>query len=304
MTTSAMNAMAGFDWLKRGVNLGRNNPKAVFGGAALLMVAVLAVLLAAGLLAGLVIWMLGDSVVGMVLAGVLVTVAVLVLMGMLMVGYLRLIHAVESGGPARAMDVFAGFGDATASLRMIGFMVVLTIAQNLLLFGLLAVFAGGVVEWYAQAVQASAGGDQAAMMANLPDGLGLAYLIMAVIGLVCFGIQAIGIGQIALGGKGVFAAFGDGLAGAFKNVLPLLVLFVSYLVAMIVLMIVVVLLVLLLGLLTAVIGDWFAIVIGVPLYFLFLLAACVIAFGTMYHLWRDVCGGDDVAQLSADALTA
>ena len=35
----------------------------------------------------------------------------------------------------------------------------------------------------------------------------------------------------------------------------------------------------------------------------FLLAMVVVAFGVMYHCWRDICG-DDVAEVPADALTA
>ena len=54
MTTRAMGPLAALGWLKNAVNLGRNNPKAVFGGAALLLVTAVVATLAVGLLSGLV----------------------------------------------------------------------------------------------------------------------------------------------------------------------------------------------------------------------------------------------------------
>ena len=41
MTTRANGPLSGLDWLKRGLNSGRHNPRAIFGGAAVLMVAAL-----------------------------------------------------------------------------------------------------------------------------------------------------------------------------------------------------------------------------------------------------------------------
>ena len=39
MTTRVAGATASIDWLKQAINLGRTNPKAIFGGAALLLFA-------------------------------------------------------------------------------------------------------------------------------------------------------------------------------------------------------------------------------------------------------------------------
>lgn len=299
--TRAMNAMAGFDWLKRGINLGRNNPVAIFGGAALLLVAVFAVALVAVLVAGAMAAMLGDSLAGMAVVGLLVGVLVLVVMGMLMVGYWRLIDAVENDRPARVADVFSGLGDMATSLRLIGLLVLMAIVQNVIVFGLLSVFAGGVITWYLQLMQSQAVADPAAMMAGLPAGLGFAYLLMMVVGMLFFAVQSVAIGQISLRGRGVFGAFGDGAAGALKNVLPLLVLFVAYVVAAIALAIIAVIVVLAVGLLGKLLGMWFTVLIGVPLYLLLMLALCVVAFGVMYHLWRDVCGGAEPAPASTEA---
>ncbi|MGH8084907.1 MAG: hypothetical protein ACREPV_06495 [Lysobacter sp.] len=304
MATRAVNTMAGFDWLKRGINLGRNNPRAIFGGAALLLVAVIGVAIVAGLVSGVAVAVLGNNPTAIVIGMLVVMLPVMVLLGMLMVGYLRLIDAVESGRPARALDVFGGFGDMGTSLRAIGLMLLVAIIQNLLLVGLLAVFAGGFLGWYAQMMQVSmGGGDPAAAMAQLPSGIGLAYLVMGLVGTFFFGVQSVGLGQVALRGRGALPALGEGFAAAFRNLLPLLMLLVGYIGLVIVVAIAVVLLVLLVGLLAKLVGAWLAVVIGVPLYLAFLLAMVVVMFGVMYHCWRDICGGD-TGEVPAAALTA
>jgi hypothetical protein len=293
--------MAGFDWLKRGINLGRSNPKAIFGGAALLLVAVVGVAVVGGLLAGAAMAMLGQDGGAIIVATLVVMLPVMVLVGMLMVGYLRLVDAAENGRPARAADVFGGFGDMATSLRSIGLVLLVAIIQNLLLAGLLALLAGDFLGWYAQTIQASmGGGDPTAAMAGMPSGIGVAYLVMAVVGTVFFGVQAVGLGQVVLRGQGALPALGEGFAGAVRNLLPLLMLLLAYVLLMVVVLIVAVVLVLLVGLLAKLGGAWLAVVIGVPLYFAFLLAMVVVSFGVMYHLWRDVCGAGPVA----DALTA
>ncbi|MGV8941114.1 MAG: hypothetical protein ACOH1P_06160 [Lysobacter sp.] len=304
MTTRAMGPMAGIGWLTRALNLGRNNPKAIFGGVALLAITMLAATFAGVLLQAGVVMALGNSVTAMVVGMAVMMVLVLVLMAMLLVGFLRLIDAVESGRPARALGVFAGFGDLPTSLRTIGFFLLLAIVQNLLLLGLLSVLAGDVIGWYAQVMQASMVGAAPAELASLPNGLGIASVLMLVVGLVFYGVQAVALCQIVLRGRGVFGALADGFVGAVKNLLPLLVFMVAGLVAMLVLAIVVLLLAMLIGLLGKFVGVWLAIVLAVPLYLAAMLAIYVVMFGVMYHLWRDVCDGGGDEAVMAEALTA
>lgn len=310
MATRAMNAMAGFDWLTRGINLGRSNPKAIFGGAALLLLTMVGIALAMSLVVGIVVAVASDSMAAMLVIMVVLMAAMLTVLAMLLVGFLRLIHAVESNQPARATDVFSGFGDMPTSLRAIGFLLLLGLIQNVLMVGTLAVLAADVLGWYGNAMQASmalsAPGSAAApaVPAGLPDGFGLAMLVMLVIGLFTMGVQAIGLSQIALRGAGVGKAMSDGVAGAFKNLLPLLVQMVAIIVASLVASIVLVIVMLIVGLLAKLVGTWLMVLIGIPLYVGFVLAMYVVIFGMQYHCWRDVCSGDDAAQAPADALTA
>ncbi|QOD91170.1 hypothetical protein H2514_00285 [Lysobacter sp. CW239] len=305
MTTRAMGPMAGIGWLTRALNLGRNNPKAIFGGVALLTLTMLVAAVAGAMLQAGIVMVLGNSISAMVAGMAVMMVVVVVLMAMLLVGFLRLIDAVESGRPARALGVFAGFGDLAASLRTIGFFVLLAIVQNLLLLGLLSVLASDVIGWYVQAMQASMAGGAPPELTSLPNGLGIASVLMLVIGLVFYGVQAVGLCQIALRGRGVFGAMADGFAGAVKNLLPLLVFVLACLVAMVVLAIAVFLLAMLIGLIGKFVGVWLAIVLAVPLYFAAMLAMYAVMFGAMYHLWRDVCdGGSRDEAVMAEALTA
>jgi hypothetical protein len=301
MSTQAMGPMAGFDWLKKAINLGRNNPKAVFGGAALLMLAIAGAMIVVVLLQLLSSAVFTPGSSGTMVVMGLTMLSVLLVMAVLSAGYLRLVDAVESGRPASATDVFHAFGDGAVAWRMIGFLVLLTLLNYAVVIGLLVLLAGDLVDWYVQTLRVTVGGG-APDVTGLPDGIGFAYAVMLAVGLVFYAIQAIGMGQVALRGRGVFAALGDGFAGTVKNLLPLLMLLVAYLLLCVVALLVVFALVMLFTLLIKV-SPWLAL-LAVPLYLAALLAIVVVAFGVMYALWRDVCGGGNIAAAPGDAMTA
>ncbi len=292
MSTRAMGPMAGLGWLTRAINVGRSGPGAVFGGAALMTVVVLAAAFAGVAVQLALAATMGDRLAAMMIGTAVMSVLVIVIMAMMVVGFLRLLDKVESGSGARAMDVFGGFGDFATSLRTIGLLVMLAVLQNVILIAVLMTFAGGFVQWYLQMLQSSmAGGGDPTMLNQLPAGMGVATVAMLVIGLVFYGVQAIALGQLVLRGRGVFSALGDGVVGAFKNLLPLLVFMIAAIVAMILVSIAVLLLAMLIGLLAKFAGAWLAVVLAIPLYIAGILAMYVVMFGAMYHLWRDVCGG-------------
>jgi len=290
MTTRAVRPGAGIAWLKQAVNLGRNNPKAVFGGAALLLFTIVALAVGLSVLVGLLTaaWNPGSG--GAMALSLLVMAPILLLLAALMVGYLRLIDAVENGRDARASDVFAAFSDTSTSLRAISFVVLLTIVQNVLIVVVVGILAKGVGSWYLENVQASMSGAAQAPITSLPEGFGIAFIVVLVIGLFGYAVQAIGLGQIALRRSSVGSALADGVSGAAKNLLPLLVMALVAVAACIVLALAIGLLALLIEVLAKVAGVWLAVVLGVPLYIAALLAMYVVMFGVMYSLWRDVSG--------------
>jgi len=292
MTTRAMGPGAGIGWLKQAVNLGRNNPKAIFGGAALILGVLIVLAIGISLLMGLLQAALQPGPAGSMALALLVIVPLLLVMAGMMVGYLRLIDAVEIGRTASATDVFAAFRDVTTSLRAIGFVVLLAVVQNVLVVALVGWLAKDVGSWYLQNMQASMAGGAQTPMTSLPEGFGIAFVVVLVIGMFCYAVQAIGLAQIALRDRNVFGAIADGVTGAAKNLLPLLVFVLVIVLAAIVFALVVGLLALLVGLLAKVVGVWLVVVLAVPLYIAVVVAMYVVLFGVMYYLWRDVCGGD------------
>lgn len=298
MTTRAMGPLAGIGWLKNGINLGRNNPKAVFGGAGLLLLlALLPTLVTLPVQLALTPGLAGQ--LGIMAFSMLASLLLVPLVG----GYLGLIHAVEQGRPAKATDIFDAYRNGGA-LPLIGFGLAMLLVYVAVMVVIVLVAGTGMFTWYLQAMAASQGGGDPAALQQLPDGFGLAIALGSVIWLFVAGMYSIGFGQVAIARRGVVAALGDGAVGAVKNVLPLLVLTLASIVAAVVLGVMLLLLGLLVGFLAKLVGVWLLVVIAVPAYIALLLAIYVVMFGVMYHLWRDVCGGDDLAEAPVDALTA
>lgn len=283
MTTRTVGPASGWRWLMNAVNLGGSNPKAIFGGAALivLLVFVAAVVLS---VAAAVLAPTGAGPAQLLLS-LLITAPLLVLMAGLLVGYLRLIDAVENGRPAAPTQVLSGFSDRGAWLRAMGLLLVLAVLQYVLIGGAVMLVAPEAGRWYVENMSATE-------PAALPPGFGRAFAVAMVVGVLVYAAQAIGLGQVALRGRGVGQALADGATGAIRNVLPLVVLMLLGLVAMFVIGIVVGLL----AMLFAAFGSGsgvvmvLAIVIGVPLYLALVLAMIVVSFGVMYAMWRDICG--------------
>jgi hypothetical protein len=104
------------------------------------------------------------------------------------------------------------------------------------------------------------------------------------------GVYAIGFGQVALGGRRIGEALGDGFAGTLKNVLPIVLLAVLSVIGMFALVLVVTIV----GGILAVVGGLVHKVLGMllimPVYIGMLLVIYVVMFGVMYFMWRDICG--------------
>lgn len=288
MTTRTMGPAAGWRWLMAAVNLGGSNPKAIFGGAALLLVVVFA---AAMVLSVLLAMVMPGGAAGQMVGSLVVTLPLLALMAGLMVGYLRLIDAVESGRPASATQVFAGFGDRGAWLRAMAILVVLALLQYLLMAGGVMLAAPDAGRWYLENMAATTPVTPE-QMADMPPGFGRMMAVVMVVGVLVYAAQAIALGQVALRDRGVGGALGDGAAGAVRNVLPLVVLMLLGLVAMLVIGMVVGLLAVLFGALAggSTAAMAIAVAIGIPVYLLVVLVMIVVSFGVMYAMWRDVCG--------------
>lgn len=298
MTTRSKGPSAGIDWLKHGISVGFRHPKPLFGGAALLLLVVLLPSLVTLPL------QLHAASTGAAMSPVLFLgiMAISLLIGLLIVplyaGYLQVIDAAERGLPARARDIFMPYAHGEA-LRLIGYGLALILIYILMIAIVIAAAGSGIASWYMQVVAAQA---NHLPPPGLPQGFGIAMALSTVLGLFMIGFYSISLGQVALRRRGVFNAIGDGLMGALKNLLPLLVLAFGLIVAWIVAAIGIAIVAIILALLGKLAGTWLMVVLLVPLYIALILLMFVIMFGVMYYLWRDVCGGDESGAAQAIAV--
>lgn len=292
MTTRAVGPAKGWDWLMRAVNLGSQNAKALFGASALLMViamvpTVLQMLFLRDGSAASNPTLMGGWVLFAILYSVLV-------MPPATAGFLRVIHAVETGAPTHATAIFDGYRNGAG--RMIGLSVILMLLAILVLGGLLALFGGhfleGLEEFVAAAQSAAASASGKPQLPPLPDGFGTLVGLFVIFGLFFNGVYVLSFGQAALGGRGIGESIRDGITGTFKNVLPLLVLLVVVLVAGFVAMIVAGIVIGLLAVVGGLVHPAAAMLLAAPAYIALLIVIYVIAFGVMYYMWRDICSDD------------
>lgn len=290
MTTRAMGPGTGWTWLRRGVNLGATNPRAIFGGAALMVLVALVPTVLQLAVQGT---MGAENVPAM---GALLAFSLLyslLVMPPVMAGYLRLIHASETGGVPRAGAVFDVVRSAPDALRIIG-LVLLLMVLGIVLFG--AVIAGFGLDMLEQLATAVAASQSATpTLPQLPQGFGMLMALVMLLGLFFNGVYAIAVGQVALAGRGVFASLGDGLVGTLKNLLPLLVAALVALVGGIVALLALMLVVALLAFIGGLVHPVLAIALAAPVYLLAMVALYVVMFGVMYFFWRDVCADPALA---------
>lgn len=291
MTTRSMGPLAGFGWLKRGINVGHRNPKALFGGAALLLLAcMLPMFITMPMQFGTLRAETQPDPTA--LGGIM---ALSALLGLLVVplyaGYLQVIDAGERGQPARARDIFRPYRQGGA-LRLIGYGLAMVVLNCALLAIVVGAAGAGITHWYMEVLAAQAAHQPPPTA--LPAGFGTALALFSVFWLFLIGVSSVSLGQIALRGRSIFGAIGDGFVGALKNLLPLLVFGVGFVVACVVAGIGLGLLAALVALLGKLVGAWLMILLVAVLYIAFLLLLFAVMFGVMYALWRDVCGGDSM----------
>ncbi|MDI9238180.1 hypothetical protein QLQ15_04560 [Lysobacter sp. LF1] len=290
MTTHATGPFSGLSWLKRAINLGRTNARAVFGAASIMMAAALL----PSIVQLIVLSILKPGPSGSMVVAALATVLSLLILSPLIGGYLRLIDATEHGRPANAIDVFAPFREGGDAGRLIRFGVLMTLTYVVIALVLLSLFGEGMGEWYTQMAQlqtqAAGGQVDPSQIPEVPEGFGRLLGVGSVVFLILSGVYAIGFGQVALGQRSTGEAMADGFVGTFKNLLPLLLLAVVAVLAMIP---VGLLLALVLGVVSAVgslLHPTLGLALMLPLYLAFMVALYVVLFGIMYFMWRDVCG--------------
>jgi hypothetical protein len=286
MATRSRGLSAGFGWLNRGISVGFRHPKPLFGGAMLLMlVALIPVFISLPM--QLHALQLGTPLPPFAFDWITVPSMLLSLLIVpLNAGYLQVIDAAEQGLPARASDIIKPYQDGKA-LRLIGYGVAIMVIYFAMLAAVIAATGGSIAHWYMQVLTAQS--NHLPPPTALPNGLGTTLLLFTAALLFMLGFYSIGLGQVALGNRGVFGAIGDGAIGALKNLLPLLMLAVGLILIWIAAALCFGIAAFLLTLIGKLVGPWLVIVLIIPLYITLLLSAITAMFGVMYHLWREVC---------------
>ena len=289
MSTHARSPAAGWSWLMQAVNIGRSNPRAVFGAVALLALvglvpSVIQLVLQSGLGLGT------TASLGVMAA---CTLAMVVVYPLLIGGVLRVIDAAEHGRPTHAAALFDTFRAGSGAGRLVGFGVAMFVAYLVLFVAVVALFGQDFSGWYMELLSASTQNDpaaQAKVLQDVPDGFGTMMALGTLAGLFFSGIYAIGFGQVALAGRGVGSALVDGVAGTLKNVLPILLLAMVVFAGFLAFALALAMVISLLGMVGGLVHPALAVLLAAPVYLGGLLMLYVVMFGVMYFMWRDVCG--------------
>lgn len=300
MTTRSKGPGAGFQWLSRGISVGFRHPRPLIGGA--VMVTLLMLIPAVVTLAMEWRTLFGHAQPdpSVMFKAMPVSTLLNLLLVPIFAGYLQVIDAAENGEAARARDIFRPYRSSEA-LRLIGFALLMMVVF-IVVFAIVALTVGrGLASWYIHLLDAQS--THQAMTMTLPGHAGAGMALIFVIGLYMFAAYAIALGQVALGGRNVLGAIGDGLLGALKNVLPLIVLVLCGILLLIVMAIAIFVVVLVVGLVGALAGKWFAVAVTVAIEIAMMFILYMIQFGTQYYMWRDVCG-DDLATGTTEYVAA
>jgi hypothetical protein len=287
MSINSVSMAAPFNWFMKALDVGRRQPKALFGGFVLLILvgAVPSVLQVAGK------ELLGEgSSALLVVYGVSVVLSLL-LMPPLMGSAFRLVHACENGTPSAATDIFAGLRDRDFVVRTLLAMLV-AVAAYVLLIGVLVALLPGKEFFAALAprlldLQPGETPDLTGLP-PFPSSFLLWLLAAMAVTMVMQYAYMLGFARVALNGRGPLAAFGDGLKATLRNVLP----FVAFTFAAVVVgSVALLLLALVAGVLVAVlsaVSPALGIAAAIPLYLGAMLLFYVLSFGFHYHAWREM----------------
>lgn len=297
MTPNAVDLAAPFRWLARAFDVGRRNPKALFGAIALVMavvfaISVLQMMLQAGAQA---------STTGVAVVMALSTVISWVVMPPLFGGVFRVLDAAERGRPVVSTDVFNAFSQGQGGKRLVLTSLVYSLAYLAMLALLLLTPLGQFFrEYFAIALATPVGGepDQAAILALMQKTppTAILWLPLAALGIGAWlHASMLALATAALREASVAECVVAGLLAMGRNFLPLLgfslALMLGGTLVFFLLALVGGLVVGLLSLISPVLG----LVVLLPLMGLLMLATYALLFGFYYHAWRGIFGDEPEA---------
>lgn len=283
----------GLAWFKQAIDLGSRNPRAVFGAALLLILA----LYTAAMLLALVLAVMvgaGEATQGsapdmrLVMAvAIPLTLLVMFLVPILLGGLMHVVREAEAGRPVRARDVFAPLRSAQGrSLALLGLVqVAMTVVG-----GVVMVAIAGSDYWrdYMQAMQLVMTGAQPTM--PQPANGGLLFVVQLLFNYFSYALMLFSIPLMLFSGNSLGEALRNSLRAAVRNVGPNVLAGVLFIGALLVAALVVGLVATLLATLGGAIHTALGGALGMLAMLGFAAVVLVLVVGAAYLAWRDTFG--------------
>lgn len=285
-------ASQGLVWFRQAIDLGAKNPRAVFGAAALAIIALYAAVLGLALLMG--VLLAGGKAagqppgIGLLMAVVLpLTLAVMLLVPVLLGGLMHVIRETEAGRPARARDVFVPLRSGNG--RRLAWLGLVQVALAVL-GGVLMVAVAGSDYWrdYLQAMQAAMQGGTPAV--PQPQNGGLLFLVQLVFNYFSYGLMLFAIPLMLFSGNSLADALRNALRASVRNVGANLLAGLLFVGALVLAAVVVALLASLLGVLGSAIHPSLGALLMMLTMLGFAGVVLVLVVGAAYLAWRDTFG--------------
>lgn len=305
MSPSTVGMNAPFRWLRKAFDVGRRNPKALFGAIALMIVVVAAISLAQMFLQVVA----KPSPTGMMVIMAVVTLLNWVALPPLMGGLFRVVDATDRGLPVVATDVFNAYGRGHGGKRL----VLTSLAYSVVYLGIVALLLLTPLgqffrEYFTIALATPVGGEPdmsalQALMANTSPATFLWLPVVAIVLVTWMHASMLALATAALRDVDVATAVVAGALAALRNFLPLLGLVVVLgVLGTFALLLVALVLGLLLALL-AMASPLLVVLVMFPLMFLVMLGVYAVLFAFYYHGWREIFGlADEPAPPTEGAL--
>lgn len=296
MDIRALPVGQGLTWFKQAIDLGGKNPRAVFGAALLLIIALYAAAMLVALAMATLV--MGGQAVGddagpdlrlAMWVAIPLMLLVMLLVPILLGGLMHVIREAEAGRPVRARDVFMPLRGARG--RRLGLLGLLQVALAVAGAALVTVIAGADYwsDYMAAMQSAMQDGGTPAQMPQARNA-GLLFLVQLVFNYFSYAMMLFAIPLMLFSGSGFVDALRDSLRAAVRNVGANLfagLLFVGAL-------LVASLLVLLVGGLASMLGGLVHQALGGLLLMVVMLGfasvVLVVVAGAAYLAWRDTFG--------------
>ncbi|HEY5804462.1 MAG TPA: DUF2189 domain-containing protein [Lysobacter sp.] len=275
----------GFAWFMQAVNVGRRNPRAVFGASLLFICTLYGV----GLLLVLPVAMLArggqPDLTQIVPAIAAVFVGMVFLLPILLGGLMHVVREAEAGRPVRARDLFAPIRQKKAgALALMGLIQIVLAIVGGVVVGLLA----GSDYWtnYMSAVRGAMSGSVPVM--PQPEHPGLLMVVQLLFNYFSYAIMLFSVPLILFASANLSTAVKDSLHASVSNIganaLAALLFLFSVAASALVL--------LLLAALLSMIGGLIGGVLVMLLYIAYGAAVLVVLVAGSYFAWRDTFGDE------------